>query len=179
MAIRTAYGLLKDYPEQIVETVKIPAGATFKVGDVISTDGLVSGSNKVYVGKVVEDITADEVLLIIDQKFVELADGRRISGSNLLTDLSFTEGMVITAIRMDKHIKFEISQDALENTGVVAPAAGVYLVGVNDSQQLATIAALLGTETSALVIEAVTTIPTGGQMSLGYGSGVIARVILG
>ena len=179
MAIRTAYGLISEYPEWIVETVEIPAGATFKVGDVIATNGLVTGSNKVYMGKIIADVTAEKPLLIIDQKFVELANGQRVEGSNLLTDLEFKAGDKVTAIRLIENLKFEISQDSLDNTGVVTPAAGVYLVAANADQQLKTIASPVGTELVALIIESITTIPTGGQMALGYDAGVIARVALG
>ena len=176
MAERICYGLVTDYPEHIVETVEVPDGVTLKVGDVITAETLVTGSKKVYEGALVTDEDTEDLLLIIDQKFVELADGRRIEGSNLLTDLAFTEGMKITAIRLHKDFKFEISQDSLGNTGVVAPAVDVFLVASAGEQLLQT-SATVGDAKVALKIEAVATIPTGGNMSLGYEPSVIARVV--
>jgi hypothetical protein len=120
MSVRVCYGLGTDYLEHLVETIKVPAGVTLKVGDVITAEALVAGSNKVYAGAVVADITTADLLIIPDQRFYEDAQGRRYEATNLLTELSFTEGMVITAIRLQKHMKFEISVDSLANTATEA-----------------------------------------------------------
>jgi len=176
MAIRTAYALHSDYPEWAVETVEVPTGQTFNVGDVIVAEALKAGSKKVYAGTVVAAITTEKPLLIIDQKFVELADGRRVEGSNLLTDLVFKAGDKITAIRPVQDMKYEISQDSIGNTGVVVPAAGVFLIPANGGKGLVT-SATIGTALVAYKIETVASIPTGGNLALGYSASVIARCV--
>jgi len=176
MAIRTAYALHTDYPEQLVETVEIPTGETYKVGDAIVAEVLNTNSNKVYLGSQVSDVTTERPLMIIDQKFVELASGLRLDGASLLTDLEFHEGDVITAIRPLVDMKYEFAQDNLANTGVVIPAVGVFIVPVAGGNQWAT-SATIGTALVAYKIEALATIPTGGNMALGYSASVITRCV--
>lgn len=176
MADRICYGLHTDFSEVIVETVKVQNGQTFYVGDILSAETLVSGSKKVYAPTVVADATAEKPAIIIDQGIIKLSDGRRVEGGNLLTDLSFIENDVIHVVRLEDNLKFEISVDSLGNTGVVAPAVGKYLIPANGEQKLQT-ADAIGTANVALVIESLATIPTGGNMALGYASSVIARVV--
>lgn len=171
------YALHKEIPEKLVEVVTVPAGATLHAGQVILAETLATGSLKVYDGAQVTDITAQVPCLIIDQRFEELSDGRRPEGGNMLTDITFTEGMKIHVVRLSKDMKYELAVDVLDNAGVVAPAAGVFLIPQDDEWNLAT-SATVGTAIAALKIEAVSTMPTGGQFGSGFSSSVIARVVL-
>lgn len=174
---RVCYALHADYPEWIVETVEVPVGMTLKVGDVVLAETLIANSKKIYEAELVADAAVDDILIIPDQKFVELADGRRVEGADLLNDLEFKAGDKITAIRLMKHMKYELSVDSLDNIGVVVPAVDVLLIPVAGEQKLAT-AAVAGLSKTALKIEAVGSIPTGGKMALGYSGSVIARVVM-
>lgn len=177
MAIRTAYALHSDIPEWAVETVEIPVGETYQVGDAIVADSLRTGSLKVYEGSQVADITKEKPLMIIDQRFDELEDKRRPDGSNMLTDITFREGDEVIGVRPVQDMKFEISQASLGNTGVVTPAAGVFVIPANGENKWQT-AASIGTAIVAYKIEAVTNIPTGGNMALGYDASAIIRCVL-
>jgi len=174
---RLAYGLHTDYPEWVVETVEIPVGETYQVGDAIVAETLVAGSVKVYAGSQVADITAEKPLVIIDQKFEELADGRRPDGSNLLTGITFKAGDKITAVRAIQDFKMEFAQDDLGNTGVVVPAVGVFIIPANGDNKWQT-SATIGTALVAYQIEALASIPTGGNFALGYEASVITRCVL-
>lgn len=177
MAINTAYGLHVDYPEWLVERVEVPTGETYKVGEAIVAETLRTGSLAVYAGSQVADILTEKPLVIIDQRFEEQADGRRPDGSNILTDIDFTEGMVITGIRAMENLKFEFATDVLGNTGVVAPAVDVYIIPANGQNKWQT-SATIGTALVAFKIEALATLATGGNMSLGYDASVITRCVL-
>lgn len=170
------YPLHDKISEKLVETVIVPSGQTWTAGDVCIAETLVSGSKKVYTGALVGALT-DDICFIPDQRFEQLTDGRRPEGGNMLTDITFKAGDAITVIRADRNMKYEIAVDKLDNTGVVAPAAGVYLIAQVGDAQLKTVATLGGTEKVVLKIEAVASVPTGGQMGLGFSSSVIARVI--
>lgn len=170
------YALHDNIDEKLIETVIVPSGQTWTAGDVCIAEALVSGSKKVYTGALVGALT-DDICFIPDQKFEQLADGRRPDGGNMLTDISFKAGESIVVIRANKNMKYEIAVDKLDNTGVVAPAVGVFLIAQVGDAQLKTVASLGGTEAVALKIEALASVPTGGQMGLGFSSSVIARVI--
>lgn len=170
------YALHKNIDEKLVETIVVPAGATLSAGNIVLAETLVSGSKKVYAGAQVTDATAQEPCIIIDQRFEQLPDGRRPDGGNMLTNITFVEGDKATVIRLDKNMKYEIAVDKLANTGVVVPAAGVFLVPVNNTWTLAT-SATIGTAKVALKIEALGSVATGGLMGLGFSSSVIARVV--
>ena len=171
------YPLHDKIDEKLVEVVEVPAGATLTAGDIILAETLKAGSNKVYAGAQVADITADQPCIIIDQGFEELSDGRRPDGGNMLTDISFTEGDKVHVIRMNKNMKYEIAVDKLDNTGTVAPAAGKFLIPQNGEWKFAT-ANAIGTAVVALKIESVASVATGGNLGLGFSSSVIARIVL-
>jgi len=171
------YPLHDKIHEELVEVVVVPAGATLTAGDIILAETLVTGSNKVYAGTQVTDITADEPLIIIDQRFEELSDGRRPNGGNMLTDIEFVAGDKVHAIRLLKNMKYEIAVDKIANAGVVAPAAGVFLIPENGEWKFAT-SATIGTAIVALKIESTPSVATGGNLGLGFSSSVIARVVL-
>ena len=171
------YPLHDKIDEKLVEVVIVPVGATLTSGDIILAETLTAGSNKVYDGTQVSDITTDEPAIIIDQRFEESTDGRRPNGGNMLEDIKFVAGDKVHVIRLSKNMKYEIAVDKLLNTGVVAPAAGVYLIPQNGAWSFAT-SATIGTAIVALKIESTPAVPTGGNLGLGFSSSVIARVVL-
>jgi len=171
------YPLHDKISEKLVEVVVVPTGATLTAGDIILAETLVVGSKKVYAGTKVADITKDEPAIIIDQRFEELVGGRRPDGGNMLEDIKFVAGDKVHVIRLSKNMKYEIAIDKLDNTGVVVPAAGVFLIPKNGSWTLST-SATIGTAKVALKIEAVASVPTGGNLGLGFSGSVIARVVL-
>lgn len=173
--------LLTEVSEKNVERIKIPAGVTLKAGDVVMCEVLDTSDASnidVYNGAQVADITADVPCIVINQGFEQLPDGRRPEGNPNPADYTFTEGMVITVIRLENDLKFFISNDTLDNVGVVAPAIGVKLIPQATDYQLAT-SSTIATSITALNIEKLQTQPIGGQFGSAFVAGVIARVVAG
>jgi len=79
---------------------------------------------------------------------------------------------------LENDLKFFISNDTLDNVGVVAPAIGVKLIPQATDYQLAT-SATIATSITALNIEKLQTQPIGGQFGSAFVAGVIARVVAG
>ena len=73
---------------------------------------------------------------------------------------------------------FFISDDCLDNTGVVTPADGVYMITQSGDYDLAT-SASLGTSACGLKIEEYTTENIGGQNGFTFVNGSVARVVAG
>lgn len=169
------YVLNDEIDAKLVEVVTVPTGATLVAGNVLLAETLVSGSTTVYAGAQVTDITTQKPVIIIDQGFEEWTDGRRPDGGNMVTDIKFTEGKKVHALRFDDHMKYEFSTDVLDTT--VAPAVGKFLIPVNNSYELA-VANSLGTALVGFKIEALTNIAVGGSFTGGFASGVIARIVL-
>lgn len=166
--------------ERHVIKATVPAGAELKAGDVVLAETLVVSTDnlEVYAGAQVADITADTPVIIINQGFEQLADGRRPAGNPNPADYIYREGETVTAIRLAKDYRFHITTDAFDNTGVVAPAVDVKLIPQNADYQLQT-SATFGTAITGLNIEKVTTVGTGGQFGANFEESVVARVILG
>jgi len=177
MATRICYPLNK-IAEKNIEKVKVPSGMTLYAGDVVLAETLESGSREVYTGAQVSDITAEEPCIVLTQGVYEDSGNYRPGGHPNVGENSFTEGDVITVVRLEEDLKFEITWDALDNTGTVTPAAGVFLTPKNADNQLQT-AASAGTALSVLKIEAISNIGMGGQMAGDYEDSVIARVVIG
>lgn len=164
MANKYCNVLFETRPEDVVK-IKVPTGLTFQQGNVIyckTLDTSNSDNIEVYSATPISDYTAQIPVLVINQGFEELTDGRRPTGQADPTQFVYRAGQTITGIRLRKGQKFEISEDALDNTGVVALAAGVYLIPQNDDYDLAT-ASSAGSSASALYVEKKTTKGIGGQ----------------
>ena len=180
MANRICRPLVK-VEERSVVKVEVPSGATLYAGDVIlceTLDTTDSDNIEVYAGAQVSDYTAQIPCIIINQGFEQLSDGRRPEGQPDFSQYTYTEGQVVTAIRLHNDIPFFISSDCLDNTGVVAPAVGVALIPQNTDYQLKT-SASVGSSLSALTVEKVTTQGVGGQFGATFATGVVARVTKG
>jgi hypothetical protein len=169
------YALQKELPEELVEVVVVQSGQTLVAGNIVLAETLVSGSKKNYVAGQVATIATDLPCIIIDQGFEQLADGRRPDGSDI-TALSFTEGAKLTAVRLVENFKYEMATANIDNTGVIAPAVGKFLIPQAGSLKLAT-SDTLSTAKVGFKIEAVTSIPVGGQLGLGFASAVVAKVV--
>lgn len=180
MANRICRPLIK-VEERSVVKVEVPSGATLYAGDVIlceTLDTTDSDNIEVYAGAQVSNYTTQVPCIIINQGFETLSDGRRPEGQPDFSQYTYTEGDVVTAIRLHNDLLFFISNDCLDNTGVVAPAAGVVLIPQNTDYQLAT-AASVGSSLAGLTVEKVTTQGVGGQFGSTFATGVVARVTKG
>ena len=160
--------------------IKVPTGQTYYPGDVVlaeTLDTTITDNLEVYAPTPISDITTQYPVIIINQGFEVTSDGRRISGNPDISTYSYSAGTVLNAIRLHKDMKFIISDDCLDNTGVVAVAAGVYLIPQNSDVNLAT-SLTTGTAVTALKIELDTNEANGGLNGLNFVDTALARVVL-
>lgn len=164
-----------------VAKTKIPASSTFYAGQVVmaeTLDSSITNNLEVYSPTPVSDVTTDYPCILCNQGYETLSDGRRVTGNSNIGTYTWANENTLTAIRLKKGMKFFISDDCLDNTGVVVPASGVYLIPQVGDYDLAT-SASAGTCVTALVIETTHNEGIGGQNSFQFASGSVARVKLG
>ena len=173
MANYICYPLTK-VPEHLIEKVVVPSATTYRAGDIVMAETLKSGSREVYTGAAIGTVASSFPAIVINQGFEQLADGRRPAGQPDPGKFEYTEGDVITVVRLDKHLKFFISNDAITATSAIA--AGKVLVPKTATQKLECLAAPVGTEAVVANIELVETNGNGGLFGFDFVTGVIARV---
>lgn len=166
--------------EKNLEKVVVQTGQTLYAGDLVlaeTLDTTDSDNIEVYSVTPVSDYTAEYPCVIINQAFEKLSDGRRPEGNPNIGDYSYTVGDVISVIRLEQDLKFEISQECID-VDDTAIAVGVYLIPQNADFQF-TSSASIGSSKVALKIEKETSIGTGGNGGYGFVDGVIVRVVTG
>lgn len=166
--------------ERHVVKIKVPASTTLRPGDVVELGNLASGTANIEVYDVAApDAVADTNIAIIpNQAFFQNSNGQRPSGNPNPGDFEYTAGQVIYAIRCATDYPFQISDDALDNTGTVAPAPNVKLVLQAGDYQLAT-ASSAGSSGIVFNIEKTQTVPVGGNFGLGFDAANIAVIETG
>lgn len=179
MATRLCRALFEVQDTQVAK-IKIPASSTFYPGQIVMAETLaaITDNLEVYSPTPVADVTTDYPCILINQGYETLSDGRRLIGNSNIGTYTWANENTLTAIRLYKGMKFFISDDCLDNTGVVTPAAGVYLIPQVGDYDLAT-SASAGTCVTALIIETTHDEGIGGQNSFQFASGSVARVKLG
>jgi hypothetical protein len=180
MSTRLCRPLFKVLNTQVAK-VKIPAGSTFYPGQVVMAETLLTtltNNLEVYSPTPVSDVTTDYPCILINQGYETLPDGRRPVGNSNIGTYTWANENTLTAIRLEKGMKFFISDDCLDNAGVVVPAVGVYFIPQVGDYDLAT-SASVGTCVTALIVETTHDEGIGGQNSFQFTSGSVARVKLG
>ena len=151
--------------------VRVPSATTLYQGSQIVAESLENTTTRsIYAGSLVADITKDAPAIVINQGVYENADGARVEGYVDPGAFSYKAGDVITAIRPEKDLLFEMSNDCFVGTAI----KDQFLITTVASDQL-TVAATVGTAITAYKIEQLVSIPSGN----GFVAGVIARVVLG
>ena len=178
MAYKLAYAMLDASEKEIVK-IKVPAGITdLAAGEVLALNGIDTtgraGNIDVYNAKVVADVATEDVVIIVDQAFEELADGRRPEGNSNPGKRTFKAGDIITALRLHNDQVFFISEDTINGT----PVVGEYLVAANASRQLVPTASFTN-EKVVLAVEVEHVQPQGGQFGAELAEGIAARVEVG
>ena len=139
-----------------IAKMKVPSGETFAPGQIVKLETLdtnITDNLEVYSPTPVSDYTADNLCIIINQEFETTSDGRRITGQPDVSQYTYANEENLIAVRLTKNMKFFISDDCLDNTGVVIPADGVYLIPQNGDYDLATSATLSSAATGLIIDE--------------------------
>lgn len=157
--------------EKDVIKVRVPVATTLYQGSQIVAESLENTTTRsIYVGSLVADITKDEPAIVINQGVYEDINGARVEGYVDPGILTYKAGDVITAVRPEKDLLFEMSADCFIGTAI----KDQYLITTVASDQL-TVSATVATAVTAYKIEQLVSIPSGN----GFVAGVIARVYLG
>ena len=151
--------------ERLVITATVPVGKTYRPGMVIDAstiDTTIDGNFSVYTGIAPADVKTTPLAIIINGGWEQLPDGRRPEGQTDYTQYPYNEGETFTAIFLDDHLRFQITQDCLAGN---APTLGQYLCAVNNTTQL--VAGATKTSTNCLKVEALKYFRTATQQGLG------------
>lgn len=169
-------------PAYMQAKVRVPAGKTYHAGNVVVAEaldtGLGYGNWDVYAPTTVEDITKEDIVLVLNNGFETLADGRRPDGQPDYTQYTFNAGEVVTAHRLLPEVRFEISIDACDSTvsGAAGLAVGDNLIPANGKDVL--VYSAKATEVTAknyLTIEAIKYFRLGGQFGGDFAKTLVVR----
>ena len=175
MANYLCYPLMEGQEYEVVR-LKVATGVTLRPGDIVlaeTVDTGITDNLEVYASTPVSDYTSDKPCIVINQGFEKTSDGRRIEGNPDYSTYSFTAGDVITAIRLNKGQRYQISDDCIDVSTTLA--AGVKLIPQNADYDLLS-AASAGSSAVSLNIDARNSIGIGGNMGMTYLDTSIARV---
>jgi hypothetical protein len=156
--------------EKNVIKVKVPASTTLYQGNVVVAESLSGTSKSIYTGAVVTEPTTDLPAIVINQGVYEDTNGARPNGYVNPGDFSYKAAEVITAVRPEKDLLFEMTNDCFSGT----PVKDQYLILQDNSHELV-VSAVVTTNAFSLQIEQLTTIPVGNT----FVSGVLVRVVSG
>jgi len=177
MATRLCRPLFKVLNTHVAK-IDIAADSTFYPGQIVMAETLatsITDNLEVYSPTPISDVTADYPCILINQGYETLTDGRRPTGNSNIGTYTWANEETLTAIRLEKGMKFYISDDCVDNTDVLAPAAGVYMIPQVGDYDLIT-SASAGTCVTALIVETTHDEGIGGQNSFQFASGSVARV---
>lgn len=168
-------------PGYMQAKINVPVGATLHAGDVVVAETLDAslgyGNWDVYAPKQVADIEAEDIAIILDGGFETLSDGRRPDGNPDYTQYVFNAGDVVTAHRLLPEVRFEISEDACDETVSAATVVpGDNLIPKAGQYELTYSAK--GTQVTAknyLTVEATKYFRLGGQSGANFAQTLVVR----
>lgn len=169
-------------PGYMQAKIRVPAAdVTLHAGQVVVAETLDAalgyGNWDVYAPTQVEDATKESIAVILDGGFETLADGRRPDGNADYTQYLFNEGDVVTAHRLLPEVRFEISEDACDNTVTAATVVpGDNLIPKNGQYELTYSAK--GTAVTAknyLTVEATKYFRLGGMSGADFAQTMVVR----
>lgn len=153
-----------------VVRVKLPEkanGETWKQGDLVVAETLVTGSRVIYEGTEVTNAT-DKPVIIINQGIYKDKHGNRVEGMVNPDAIEYQAGEIVTCIRLEVNTVIELTAGCANGTLVV----GQGLV-VDTTTKGLKVDTLTGTEKLALKIEAVSFQGVGN----GFETTAIARTV--
>lgn len=169
-------------PAYMQAKLRVPAGKSYHAGNVLVAEELDTalgyGNWDVYAPKTVADITKDDIVLVLNNGFETLTDGRRPDGQPDYTQYVSNAGEVVTAHRLLPEVRFEISVDACDSTvsGASGLKVGDNLIPANGKDVL--VYSAKGTTVTAknyLTIEAIKYFRLGGQFGGDFAKTLVVR----
>ena len=166
--------VVTDVPDYTVFNIVVPTGKTYYAGDVLQLDGLMTGSLNVF--DVAEPATANlatQKIILINDTFETLSDGRRPDGQANYAKYEFKEGEIVTGILLVEGMRFEISTDSIASG---TPTVGYSIHPTNGAVQMTTAATTPAGTYSAFETLALRSFRAGGQFGGEFIPTVVAIV---
>lgn len=168
-------------PSYMQAKIRVPEGVTLTAGNVVVAEVLDTelgyGNWDVYAPSQVADAAKEDIAIILNGGFETLSDGRRPDGNADYTQYQFMGGDVVTAHRLLPQVRFEISEDACDNTvGAATVVPGDNLIPKNGQYTLTYSAK--GTTVSTknyLMVEATKYFRLGGQSGSEFAQTMVVR----
>lgn len=171
-----------ELPGYMQANFMVPEGTQMHTGDIYVAETLNEdlgyGNWTVYNPDTISDITKQIPVIILNNGFETLTDGRRPDGQPDYTQYTFNEGEVVTAHRLLPEVRFEISIDACDATvsGASGLAVGDNLIPANGKDVLVYSAkATTVTAKNYLTIEAIKYFRLGGQFGGDFAKTLVVR----
>ena len=166
--------VVTDVPDYAVFNVVVPTGETYYAGDVLELNGLVTGQLNTFA--VIEPATANLAVgkvILVNDGFEHLPDGRRPDGNPDYTTYAFNEGDVVCAVKLLEGMRFEISDDSITGTTVVGEA----IYPVNAATKMSAGSTVPAGTYSAFEVLAKRSFRAGGQFGTGFIATTIGMVV--
>lgn len=153
-------------------------GTQINAGDIYVAKKLnesLHGNWTVYNADMIEDVSKEIPVIVINNSFETLADGRRPDGQPDYTQYAYEEGEVVTAIKLLPEIKMEISFDIIQNRNDIESKG--YLIPENGTNLLRFVSTIDDVNSKVyFVIEALKHFRCGGAMGMGFIDTMVVRV---
>lgn len=168
-----------ELPGYMQANFMVPEGTQMHTGDIYVAETLNEdlgyGNWTVYNPDTISDITKQIPVIILNNGFETLTDGRRPKGQPDYTQYFYNPGEVVTGVRLLPEIKFEISYDVIENKSEIEPNG--YLVVENDNGRLQFVSTLAEVNSKVyFVVEALKHFRCGGQFGEDFTNTMVVRV---
>ena len=156
----------------------VKEGTEINAGDIYVAKKLnesLHGNWTVYNADMIEDVSKEIPVIVINNSFETLADGRRPDGQPDYTQYAYEEGEVVTAIKLLPEIKMEISFDIIQNRNDIESKG--YLIPENGTNLLRFVSTLAEVNSKVyFVVEALKHFRCGGAMGMGFIDTMVVRV---
>ena len=168
-----------ELPAYMQDKFIVPQGEIISAGQIYVAETLATGFKQknldVFEPTLIEDVGEQIPSIVINNGFEMIPDGRRPSGQPDYTQYYYTEGEVITAIKLLPETKFEISYDSIIVENEVS--IGGYLIPEDGGSRLLYVDSLNGNQPRIyLLVEGFKFFRLGGQSGEQFAKSLVVRV---
>ncbi len=168
-----------ELPAYMQDKFIVPKGEIISAGQIYVAETLTTELKQknldVFEPTLIEDVGEQIPSIVINNGFEMIPDGRRPSGQPDYTQYYYTEGEVITAIKLLPETKFEISYDSIMIESEVS--IGGYLIPEDGGSKLLYVDSLNGNQPRVyLLVEGFKFFRLGGQSGEQFAKSLVVRV---
>ncbi len=168
-----------ELPAYMQDKFIVPAGEIITAGQIYVAETLATGFRQenwdVFNPSLIEDVGEQIPSIVINNGFEKLPDNRRPEGQPDYTQYYYTEGEVITAVKLLPETKFEISYDSIMVESEIS--IGGYLIPEDGGSKLLYVDSLNGSQPRIyLLVEGFKFFRLGGQSGEQFAKTLVVRV---